>query len=314
MTEIPDLVPAQQEVDLVAVQRDDQWLGQLGGREAVTGSYGVLGLLRALTVEVDDGLPEVLDRPLPPARPDPAERVTSMRRRNGTRAAVAALLATGLVSMSGVAAAVTGDPFSPYRQVFSAVRGHDPAAARATSQAADMDERVDALRASIAAGQLAHIQAKIDALRARALDLPPGKRDGAARHLDALERQLARAVAREDARLEHRRGLDVAPTDLPKGDDQGQGTTPPGTNSGGTGKHSTTGSGSGGKSSHAPKRRTPTPPVVKPDSTSNGSSPSTAAKDSTGSSGSSGSSGSAGTKTSTASGDPSAAANADDGQ
>jgi hypothetical protein len=274
--ETPDLIPAQQEVDLVSVQRDDTWLGQLGSREVVVGSYGVLELLRELTVEVDNGLPELLDRPLPAARPDQAPAVPSTRRRNGTRAAAALVLATGLVSMTGVAAAVTGDALSPYRHVLSVVRGGDAAHPHAGARAAALDLRVATLRGSIASGQIAHAQAKIDALRASALDLPPNRRLGVSRHLDALERQLAGASAREDARLQHRQGLGAPPTSGGSpagGNGQGNGSTSSGKSSGGTVKHPTAGQGSHGKSSNAGGNRSGGS-SVNPSTSNNGAAPS----------------------------------------
>jgi hypothetical protein len=194
-------VPAQpQEVDLLAVQRDDRSLDALGAREGADDPHGVLDLLRALTLDVDADLADVLGQPLPRPRPDQVlRRIPSARRRTGTRLAAGALVVSGLLSMSGVAAAVTGDPFSPYRRIVSAVRGPNPDVAKQAADTAVMDQRIVSVRRSINRGDLGAAQAAIDALRTRISDLPESKRPDARKRLDALQKLLGRATARKKA-------------------------------------------------------------------------------------------------------------------
>jgi hypothetical protein len=130
-------------LDLVAVQRDAALLDALSRRVRPVGLDGidtrdpVLGLLAALVATVDDGLPPV-DQPLfipeqsrrqarPAAVLTLAGPVPPVGRRHAARVVAAVVVAAAVLSVSGVAAAVSGDPLTPYKSVINVVRGgyHD---------------------------------------------------------------------------------------------------------------------------------------------------------------------------------------------
>jgi hypothetical protein len=129
-------------LDLVAVQRDSALLDALARRTRTDDGDPVVGLLAALVADVDDGLLAV-------AGPDAAPLTALIpeqgghRRRPGTvsslplalppvgrrhvaRAVAAMVVTAAVLSVSGVAAAVSGDPLTPYKRVIDVVRaGYD---------------------------------------------------------------------------------------------------------------------------------------------------------------------------------------------
>ena len=118
------------ELDLLAVQRDDEALDELARRQPrAPMDEDVLFLLAALTTDVDEGLKELLAKPmrmpLRSAATGEIPKLTDAARRQTARTVTGALIVAGLVSVSGVSAAVTGDPFTPYRSVISSVTGDD---------------------------------------------------------------------------------------------------------------------------------------------------------------------------------------------
>lgn len=108
-------------VDAVAVRRDDILLDLLGARMVPIPADPAAALLRALTDDVD----EVLVHP-PVAQDD----TTRFRRGRGARGTAITVVVATTLSVSGVAAAVTGDPLSPYRAVLSLGQDDDPPAPR----------------------------------------------------------------------------------------------------------------------------------------------------------------------------------------
>jgi hypothetical protein len=131
-------------LDLMAVRRDAALLDALSQRVRLDGHDAdpVVGLLAALVDDVDDGLRvDVADRPAAPtfipeqrrrraadADTVPARPVVApVGRRNAVRAVAAVVVAAAVLSLSGVAAAVSGDPLKPYKDVINVVRGgyHD---------------------------------------------------------------------------------------------------------------------------------------------------------------------------------------------
>ena len=209
------------ELDLLAVQRDDEDLEVLArrwhavlarrpkGRTLPDGSPDLLVLLAAFTAEVDEGLDRLLTAPLavpaPRAVPD-AERgvapLRTLRRRRTVRAVTAGVLAAGLVSVSGVAAAVTGDPFSPYKGLYEAVYGTDDMADGSpfggASDGTELDRAVRAVETALAAGRLDRASVALERLRAGVGNREYGHQRAAAAQLAALEARLARAVAKDD--------------------------------------------------------------------------------------------------------------------
>jgi hypothetical protein len=143
-------------LDLVAVQRDAALLDELAQRvhpadlDAGHQADPVVGLLAALVSSVDEGLADVAVRPagstLVPEQSRRGARVTMtsslpvvlapVGRRHVVRAVAAMVVTVALLSVSGVAAAVSGDPLTPYKVVFDVVRGHGDAVPKSLPAAA----------------------------------------------------------------------------------------------------------------------------------------------------------------------------------
>lgn len=204
-------------VDMVAVQRDADALDALARRAVdAAGDDEVLGLLAALAADVDQGLADLLgDLAAPEAEaevvPLPAPR------RTASRAVAGALVVAGLLSVSGVAAAVTGDPLAAYRGLYTAVTGDHNAADDSAAELARLHRGLAKVRASIAHGDLATAQAAIDSARDQLSALPEHQRTSVEAQLDALEAALARARADRSEHDAVRRGAG-APTGQPSPD------------------------------------------------------------------------------------------------
>jgi hypothetical protein len=125
-------------LDLVAVQRDAALLDALSQRQRpdAMDTYQddpVVGLLAALVADVDDGLPAADVAPFIPEQsrrqPRPtailtlAAPIVPLGRRHAARAIAALAVAAAVLSVGGVAAAVSGDPLTPYKSVINVVRG-----------------------------------------------------------------------------------------------------------------------------------------------------------------------------------------------
>ena len=197
-------------LDLVEVARDAELLDQLAARTAPQDGDTVSAMLAAFAAEVDDGLVALLDDVEPADRRPaarPADRVLAAvadvpaapRGGHGLRAATIAVVLGATLSVSGVAAAVTGDPFAAYKGIVSAVNGgnhHElpPQAARV----AKMNHSLVGTRAQIAHGDLAGAQATLAALRldlASMTDLTTGQRNAIEARIATLEAALGRATS-----------------------------------------------------------------------------------------------------------------------
>jgi hypothetical protein len=129
-------------LDLMAVQRDAVLLDALSQRIGLDShdydADPVVGLLAALVDDVDDGmLLDVADRRAAPTFIPEQSRgraahaatrptlpvVAPVRRRHAVRAVAAMVVTAAVLSVSGVAAAVSGDPLKPYKDVINVVRG-----------------------------------------------------------------------------------------------------------------------------------------------------------------------------------------------
>jgi len=189
------------ELDLLAVQRDDAQLDEIARRRAREPvADAALALLTALTVEVDAGLDDLLASPLrvPLDSETPAgvRSLAEAGRRRAARAVTAALIVTSLASVSGVAAAVTGDPLAPYRSVISSVSGEDKGLPEPRITEAEVQERIRSIDASIDAGQLGRAQSGVQRLRATLDQRPGGSLRSVLARVEALEAKLARAIAK----------------------------------------------------------------------------------------------------------------------
>lgn len=196
--------PGAGRVDLLAVQRDDELLDQLAARRplAMTDPDAAAILLQVLAHDVDEGLADLnfgaTSVPEETSAPD-EERVdaTLPRSRRAARSIALAVALGAALSVSGVAAAVTGDPMAPYRAVGSALHsfGGDDLPATA-ADIAHVNKALAGTRAAIARGELAGVQAHLDSLRASLadLDLTDEQRAAIEKKLDSLQASLARAA------------------------------------------------------------------------------------------------------------------------
>lgn len=240
-------------VDLAAVQRDSDLLDALAARAVPQGvdlDDSVLSMLAALVDEVDEGLREQLQPPQVETPFIPVQgggRVMAFpvagsaepgHRRQVARTVAAAAVAAVALSISGVAAAVTGDPFTPYKNVYHAVSGkHGPLPAKASS-IAKFHHGLAGVRADIAHGNLAGAQQSIDDARASLAGLSERDRAKAEKQIAALEDALARKAAGGDpthpATGNDKPKHDPGTNGNGQGGTQGGGTSdPPGNGSGG---------------------------------------------------------------------------------
>jgi len=113
-------------VDEVAVRRDDELLELLGGRTAPLDVDVAGSLLWALSLDVDREIAATS----PQAEPVDMVAQAPWRRRQGARGTVIGVVVAATLSVSGVAAAVTGDPLAPYRAVLSLAQDDDPPSPR----------------------------------------------------------------------------------------------------------------------------------------------------------------------------------------
>jgi hypothetical protein len=199
------------ELDLLAVQHDDEALDELANRHARdTLSEDVFFLLAALTTDVDDGLTELLatplQMPLRSAATGEIPKLIDVARRRTARTVTGALIVAGLVSVSGVSAAVTGDPFTPYRSVITSVAGDD-GRAPATSEAEDeaVRQQFQSIDAAIESAQYVRATVGIRRLRNTLDEKPRGAQRAAIAQLAALEAKLARAVAHDSKKADDAR-------------------------------------------------------------------------------------------------------------
>ncbi len=211
-------------LDLLAVQRDNELLDLLAARVAVPSDDELVRLLVAWRDEVDDGLPGVV--PAPRSAPDAVRTRTpavpaaaapgrpatdllpasglerSHRRRLTATGTAAALVLGGTLSLSGVAAAVTGDPLAPYRAVGHAFSIGGDSLPEHAADVAQLNKRLSRARAAVAHGDVAGAQAAVDELTAQlaTADLSDQQRGAIERRLASLRAALARAAAAEAER------------------------------------------------------------------------------------------------------------------
>lgn len=193
-------------VNLVEVARDADLLDQLAARAAIVDDDAVSVMLASFAAEVDEGLAALLDDVEPTGRA--ADRglvavpdvLAGRRRGHGLRATTIAVVLGATLSVGGVAAAVTGDPLSPYKGIVSAVTGgndhqHNNLPAHA-ARVATMNHKLAGTRAQIAHGDLAGAEATLAGLRldlASMTDLTTGERSAIEGRIAALEAAIGRA-------------------------------------------------------------------------------------------------------------------------
>jgi hypothetical protein len=188
-------------VDLAAVARDSELLDRLAVRSPVAGDDDVARLLSALAADVDDGLDALLAELEAPLldQDDPIAHLVgtpARRRAHGLRASTIAIVVGAALSVSGVAAAVTGDPFAPYKGIVRAVT-HAGAPSPHASTTAKLNHLATGTRAKIAHGDLDGARADIAALQAAIGDPSISDHDRAL--LQIRLRNLMRSLARAEA-------------------------------------------------------------------------------------------------------------------
>ena len=187
-------------LDLLAINRDADLLDLLARRAPVPVGDPVLALLAALAADVDEGLDELLVA----SEDDPLVRAASAatlvpelpvpRRGHGLRVTTVAIVVGATLSIGGVAAAVTGDPFAPVKGIVTAMGGHGAEQHPGKARAFGADKQA---RSQLRHGDVAGAQASLAAMKAELLrdDLSNGDRRAIEAHIAALQKQVDRAVA-----------------------------------------------------------------------------------------------------------------------
>jgi hypothetical protein len=187
-------------VDLAAVARDAELMDRLAVRAPLTVDDDVARLLASLAAEVDDGLDGLLaelEAPLLEQDEPTADFGTPSRRRaHGLRATTVAIVVGATLSVSGVAAAVTGDPLAPYKGIVRAVTNAGAPSPHA-STTAKLNHLATGTQAKIAHGDLDGARADIAALQAAIGDPSISDHDRAL--LEIRLRNLMRSLARAEA-------------------------------------------------------------------------------------------------------------------
>jgi hypothetical protein len=213
-------------VDLAAVARDAELLDRLAVRSPVSADDEVARLLSALASDVDEGLDALLaelEAPLLEQDDPIAYLGTPVRRRaRGLRASTIAIVVGATLSVSGVAAAVTGDPFAPYKSIAHAVT-HAGAPSPHASSTAKANNLANGTRAKIAHGDLAGARADIAALQTAIADPSISDHDKAL--LQTRLRNLMRSLANAEAAVPNPQATAKGPKSTPS--PQGHHTTKP---------------------------------------------------------------------------------------
>jgi hypothetical protein len=187
-------------LDLAAVARDAELMDRLAVRAPLTVDDDVARLLASLAAEVDDGLDGFLaelEAPLLEQDKPTADFGTRSRRRaHGLRATTVAIVVGATLSVSGVAAAVTGDPLAPYKGIVRAVTNAGAPSPHA-STTAKLNHLATGTQAKIAHGDLDGARADIAALQAAIGDPSISDHDRAL--LQIRLRNLMRSLARAEA-------------------------------------------------------------------------------------------------------------------
>jgi hypothetical protein len=194
--------PGEGPLDVHAVRRDDDLLNALGARGHVDAGDEVARLLSELAADVDDGLTDLLDasagdiEAVLTVGPDSGDRRAARPgRRRTAYTAVTAVVVGATLSVSGVAAAVTGDPFAPYAAVGAVLPWGDDDLPPNAAEVAWLQRALAGARADLARGDVAGAQARLDDVRALldGADLDDGQRAAVERRLGRLGDRLERA-------------------------------------------------------------------------------------------------------------------------
>jgi hypothetical protein len=187
-------------LDLSAVARDAELMDRLAVRAPLAVDDDVARLLASLACEVDEGLDALLaelEAPLLEQDDRTAGFGTPTRRRgHGLRASTIAIVVGATLSVSGVAAAVTGDPLAPYKGIVHAMTNAGEPSPHA-STTAKLNHLATGTQAKIAHGDLDGARADIASLRAAIGDPSISDHDKAL--LQIRLRNLMRSLANAEA-------------------------------------------------------------------------------------------------------------------
>jgi hypothetical protein len=174
------------ELDVLAIQRDDELLDALGARQpmpAFAGDDLVAGLLASLNDEVDEGVGPPLPSFYVPVRSSIQE--VPRARRVGRRTIVGLGVAGVVFSASGVAAAVTGDPFAPIKKVVTAVTDTPSGTTRD-----QVDRELRQAGEALDKGDRPEAREQLEAAREKAKKLKGADAVAAMEQVKELEKQL----------------------------------------------------------------------------------------------------------------------------
>ncbi|HEX4699312.1 MAG TPA: hypothetical protein VH857_08145 [Actinomycetes bacterium] len=187
-------------VDLAAVARDAELMDRLAVRAPLAVDDDVARLLASLAAEVDDGLDALLAEIEAPLLEQDDSTATvgtpGLRQAHGLRATTVAIVVGATLSVSGVAAAVTGDPLAPYKGIVRAVTNAGAPSPHA-STTAKLNHLATGTQAKIAHGDLAGARTDIAALQAAIADPSISEHDKAL--LQTRLRNLMRSLANAEA-------------------------------------------------------------------------------------------------------------------
>jgi outer membrane biosynthesis protein TonB len=189
-------------IDVRNIGRDDSLLDSLGQRRGrrFTADDPAARLLAALAADVDEvtvarrlRVGRLASLPLPaervPARLLPAVRY---RLRRAARSVVVAALAAGLLSISGMAAAVTGDALAPVKAVVSTVtRVELPITGDSSVASGDVERDLAIAEAAITRGDLAGAREMVAQAREQLPDVAAEAKPGLLVRVEQVEARIA---------------------------------------------------------------------------------------------------------------------------
>ena len=164
----------------------------------------------------------------------------------GCELTTVAIVVGATLSIGGVAAAVTGDPFAPVKGIVTAMGGHGAEQHPGKARAFGADKQA---RSQLRHGDLVGAQASLAAMKAELLrdDLSSGDRQAIEAHIAALQKQVDHAVA-------------TAADPQGGADGNGNGKTDDGTGANGKATGDTKGTGGKPTSGRRASRRPPARP------------------------------------------------------
>jgi hypothetical protein len=193
------------DADMLAIQEDALLLDFVAARGDLSAFADdpLAALLGAYVADIDEGIDDLVTSEFTARGATTSTPVSAGTDRPGrsVRFLVAAGTAVALVGTSGVAAAVTGDPFMPFREAVKAVSGSHDDVPKAddggrtgglpdeAAEAAEVAQTVSDINQAIASGDLAEAKRLLDEVKGNP-DLLDGLPPGLAQQLDDLQHTI----------------------------------------------------------------------------------------------------------------------------